>query len=93
MNIPVNPDTERLVKEQVESGRYRSAAEVIEDAVRLLTERGRKLEQLRKEIQVGVDQIERGEYTEYDAHTIQNLFSDIEAEGLRKLAAKRKSGQ
>jgi len=40
-----------------------------------------KLERLRAEIQIGVDQLDRGEATEFDAAGLQKLFDNIKAEG------------
>jgi antitoxin ParD1/3/4 len=50
---------ERFIKQQVESGRYSSASEVVRDALRLLEEqedwRAAQLEVLRRQIQAGVE--------------------------------------
>jgi prevent-host-death family protein len=51
-----------------------------------------KLEALRKEIQVGVDQIKAGEYTEYTEYTEETLtefFDDIVSQGREKLGLMR----
>ncbi|MBM4285917.1 MAG: type II toxin-antitoxin system ParD family antitoxin [Deltaproteobacteria bacterium] len=54
----IGPHFERFVKEQVESGRYSSASEVIRDALRLLEEReewrAAQLQILREQVQEGV---------------------------------------
>ena len=44
-----------------------------------------KLAELRKEIQVGVDQIEAGEYTEYTEETLGDFFEGIKRDGRRDL--------
>ena len=50
---------EGFVREQIDSGRYQSASEVIRDGLRLLEERAAfkqaKLEALRADIQAGID--------------------------------------
>jgi len=65
MNVSLTPELEQLIHKKVESGLYLSASEVVREALRLLEERDRlnaiKLEELRKEIQIGVDQADRGE--------------------------------
>lgn len=67
MNVSLTPELERLVNERVRSGMYSSASEVIREALRLLNAqeevRRQKLEDLRKEIQIGLDQANRGEGT------------------------------
>lgn len=65
MNVSLPPELEKLVREKVESGLYLSASEVVREALRLLEERDKlqalKLEEPRREIQVGIDQADRGE--------------------------------
>jgi len=64
MNVSLTPELERFIAEQVESGRYRSASEVVRDGVRLLekelAERKARIEALRKAVDVGVGELERG---------------------------------
>ena len=65
MNVSLTPELEQIIHTKVESGLYLSASEVVREALRLLEERDRmnamKLEKLREDIQVGIDQAERGE--------------------------------
>ena len=67
MHVSLTPHLEELVRNKVKSGLYNSASEVVREALRLMDDRDRvyemRLEDLRKEIQIGVDQIERGEVT------------------------------
>lgn len=71
MSINLTPELEKLVREKVTSGRYHSASEVVRDALRLLEEqdlfRQAKLAALRGEIQKGLNQLDRGEGTPWDA--------------------------
>jgi antitoxin ParD1/3/4 len=59
LNVSLTPHLEAFIHETVTSGRYQSASEVVRTALRLLEEReqerGAKLEQLRHEIQKGLD--------------------------------------
>ena len=67
MHVSLTPHLEGLVRDKVKSGLYNSASEVVREALRLMEDRDRlgdiRLEELRKEIQIGIDQIERGEVT------------------------------
>jgi len=65
MNISLTPELETLVQDRVKTGMYQSASEVIREALRLLSQRDElrraQLEELRKEIAIGIEQAERGE--------------------------------
>ena len=65
MNVSLTSELEKLVNERVRSGMYSSASEVIREALRLLNEqeqlRRQRLEELRKEIDIGLEQANRGE--------------------------------
>jgi antitoxin ParD1/3/4 len=77
---------EQLVNDKVKSGMYQTASEVIREGLRLLKERDDRLAQLRAEIRAGFDDVERGEYDEYDEHTTKQLAEDIKSRGRRRLA-------
>jgi len=65
MNVSLTPELEKLVASKVQSGRYQSASEVIREGLRLLEDQDRlravQLEEVRRKIQVGLDQLDRGE--------------------------------
>jgi antitoxin ParD1/3/4 len=65
MNVSLTPELEKLIHGKVESGLYLSASEVVREALRLLEERDRiremRLDELRREIKLGIDQADRGE--------------------------------
>ena len=67
MHVSLTPHLEELVRDKVKSGLYNSSSEVVREALRLMEDRDRvremRLEDLRKEIQIGIDQIDRGEVT------------------------------
>lgn len=54
------------------------------------SKRWRTLEELRDAIQLGVDQIERGQYTTYDRHTLPQLLRDVQAAAQRQRARRRR---
>lgn len=65
MNVSLTPELEKFVQELVKSGSYQTSSEVVRDALRLLEQRreenAAKVEWLRKEIQMGLDSLDRGE--------------------------------
>lgn len=78
MNVSLTPELEQYVSKKVESGLYQTASEVIREGLRLLKEKEelhqKKLQELRHEIQIGVDQADRGELSPMDAQgTLRRL--------------------
>lgn len=75
MNVSLTPELEGFVQEQVESGLYQSASEVVRESLRLLQERKQdrqaRLEVLRKEIAVGLEQLDRGEGVSLDEVVVE----------------------
>ncbi len=91
MNLALTPDLKRMIDEEVESGIYASPGEVVRDALRLLKEsrelHRRRLDALRLEAQVGLDQLERGELSEYGANEMRRLAEDVKTRGRDRLTA------
>ena len=91
MNVSLTPELEQFVNNRVQSGLYHSASEVIRDGLRLLKEKDevhqRKLERLRREIQIGVDQVDGGKVSTFTKETLK----EIKTQGRKRLAAVRQS--
>ena len=77
MTIPA--EFEGFVERAVASGRYRSEDEVLANALRLLSERERRWQSLRDDIQAGLDDIESGDVAPLDVE-------DIKQRGRERLA-------
>jgi antitoxin ParD1/3/4 len=73
MTITLSPELESFVKSQIASGAYTSADEVLRNALKLLEEREHKLQLLRADIQEGIDQLDRGEYSTLTMDDIKKL--------------------
>ncbi len=90
MNISLTPELEELVYKKVKTGMYHSASEVIREGLRLLKEqdeiRQTRLNQLRMEVDIGIEQVEHGQYADYDAENLQPLVDEIKTEGRKRLA-------
>jgi antitoxin ParD1/3/4 len=87
LNISLTPELEQLVERKVSSGMYQTASEVVREGLRLLVERDRRMETLRKDIQAGFDAIERGEYTDYTFAELHKLVDRVKSRGRERLAA------
>ncbi|MAZ17500.1 MAG: type II toxin-antitoxin system ParD family antitoxin [Ahrensia sp.] len=60
MNFSLGKTWESYVSEQVESGMFNNASEVVRDALRRQQEQLLKLEVLRRELATGVDSVKAG---------------------------------
>ena len=83
MNVSLTPVLEKMVHEKVESGLYTSASEVIREALRLLVENDRmeraKLAALREDIDVGIGQLDAGQFTDYTEKSSSKLLEQIKS--------------
>ncbi len=76
-SFTLGPHWETFIREQVASGRYGSASEVVREALRGLEEERDKLEALRAHIDEGVRQANAGMFAPDDA--IDKILAEIEA--------------
>lgn len=87
MNVSLTPELERRISEKVESGLYNTASEVVRDGLRRLfredEERERLLAKLEAEIQVGLDELARGEGIPGD-QVIEDLRTRIAAKRMAR---------
>ena len=68
MNVNLTPQLEELVRAKVASGLYGSASEVVQDALRLMSERDQRREELRAELRRGLDS---GPSEQWDADALK----------------------
>lgn len=88
MELPSLPDQlDQFVQNQIATGKYGSAEEVLCAALRLLRDRDRRLDELRRDVQVGLDQLQRGEFTDYSEDSLKSFLEEVKAEGRRSLEA------
>ena len=88
MNVSLTPEQERYITEKVASGRYRSAAEVVREGMRLLMENEQEdrrraevwREEVRRKIDEGFEQALRGELVDGE-QVFERLRKRIEARG------------
>ena len=80
MSVEIPLNYQAFVKTVIDHGQFQTEEQVVGEALRLLAERNRRVEEFRREVQVGLDQLERGEYTEYDDESLKEFFEQIKAE-------------
>ena len=70
MNARISERWEPFVRSQLCGGRYASEQAVIDEALRLLEQRDERtmLDELRREIAIGIEQADRGELAPFDPH-------------------------
>jgi antitoxin ParD1/3/4 len=71
VNVSLTAELERWVAAKVEGGHYRSASEVVREGLRLLQEReeehAARLEALRRDVEIGLDELDRGQGVDGEA--------------------------
>jgi antitoxin ParD1/3/4 len=95
MNVSLTTALEKFIQKKVASKQYQTASEVVRQALRLMQSEEEydkaRLVALRQDIQVGIDQGERGEYLEIrNEQDKQALLEQIGRQGRARLAAKQK---
>jgi antitoxin ParD1/3/4 len=77
MNISLTPQLEKLVLDRVKSGRYTSASEVIREALRLLENHDRALDQgltrLQSDVREGLRALDAGKSAPFDDETVERI--------------------
>ena len=74
--IQLPPDVAASIQQKVESGHFPDAGEVIREAMRLLDEQECRLDELRAKLQVGLDQLDRGEGDEWTPELRERLLRE-----------------
>ena len=87
MNVNLGPILDRFVAELLKSGLYQSQSEILREGLRLLREREElkkfRLAELKREIDLGIAQAERGEFLDGEKVLAQ----------IRRKSKKRKSSR
>ncbi len=92
MEITLTPELENLVKEEIESGDFDSPNEVLRESLLMLKAsripREVRRENLRREIQKGIDAIREGRFKTYNSDNLDEFAEDIIKGGMKKLEEK-----
>ena len=80
MSISLPAELEKFVRSEVANGRYASTDEVLHEAIRILRARERQRDELRKDLQAAVEQIESGDYHEYDDDSLKGFLEELKRE-------------
>jgi antitoxin ParD1/3/4 len=81
MNVSLPQALAEFVEKEVASGNYATASEVVRDGLRMLREERAvyegKLAILRREIQVAVDEVSAGQFSD---RTVMEILAEVQAE-------------
>jgi antitoxin ParD1/3/4 len=78
MMVSLTPQHQALVEQIIASGQYHDADQVIAEALRLLSERARRMQWLRAELQVAYEQEARGELIDYTPDMMERLMEEAD---------------
>jgi antitoxin ParD1/3/4 len=79
MNVSLTPRLEAMIREKVESGLYNNSSEVVREALRLMERRDRE-QQLRAALNVGLDDLARGDIVPWTPEFMEQLNREADEE-------------
>ncbi len=88
MEIALKPEHQKILDDQLGSGRYRDTSEVVGEALELLQDRRQRAAELQRELQPALDQLDRGEYREVREDQLEDFAQEIRENTRRSLAEK-----
>lgn len=71
------PELGQFVEQQIATGKYHSEEELVVDAVRVLRRLADQQHVFRDTVRQGMEQLARGEFTEYDDESLVELFDGL----------------
>lgn len=77
MNVSLTPELEAMIRQQVDSGRYNSASEVVREALRLLDEHQRA-QHLRSLLALGLEDERRGDLVDFTPELLEDIYRRAE---------------
>jgi antitoxin ParD1/3/4 len=87
-NISLTAEQDAFIEKAVKSGEYQNASEAVRDALRVLQQRRRedalKLKVLQAQIKSGLDDLERGDYTEVADVDLERYLEGLSAPNGRR---------
>lgn len=77
MTIQLPADVEDRIRARVARGDFPDAGEVVREAMRLLEEQERQLDEFRAKLRIGLDQLDRGEGVPYTPELMARIGRDV----------------
>jgi len=89
MTMTIPPEFEPFVKQQLAQGEYQTVEDVVGDGLRMLQELKRREADFRRDVRLGVDQLDRGEGIVLDREGLRRFFDDLQERGRARFEASR----
>jgi Arc/MetJ-type ribon-helix-helix transcriptional regulator len=83
MSVDIPPQYLPFVQDAIASGRFESESALVGEAIELLLQRERE----RKLVEEGLDELDRGEYLEFDDDGLKRFLDDVQRQALAELRA------
>ena len=87
MNVSILPHLRQFIEDQIKAGRFDTPDEVVNSALSHLAAHIEfppdEVEELKRELAVGIEQLERGEAEEWDPKGLWSEVERLHAEGSR----------
>ena len=83
MNVELTPELEQLVQSKIDTGRYHSASDVMQEALNLMKARDLANADIKSKIAIGIASAKAGRLSDGDA-----FFAELEAELLDDIRLK-----
>jgi putative addiction module CopG family antidote len=71
------PELGEFVEQQIATGRYQSEEDLVVEAVRVLSRLAARQHEFHDAVREGMEQLARGEFTEYDDQSLGELFDGL----------------
>ena len=73
MNITLTSESEQYLREQLAAGKFSSPDAVVSEALCRMRDYERKLDELRREIAIGIEQADQGMTTPFNEATLEEI--------------------
>ena len=73
MNISLTPDSEQYLRDQLAAGKFPSADAAVSEALCRMREYDRRMDELRREIAIGIDQADQGLAADFNEATLDRV--------------------
>ena len=87
MPVDIPPELEQFVRHALDEGTFGSESEMVGEALRLLQQRQRQLDELRQEVKPALEQLDRGEGIELDDQSLGGFFDAVKERGRKRREA------